>query len=77
VLVFAIFGAVLPVYRLRCLAFERDVLRLQAEAAAAEHLARDCLRLRDYTNTPMQIKSYESTKDWSPSGEYQSSTSSK
>ena len=54
VLIFAIFGAVLLVYRLRGLAFERDVLRLQAEAAAAEHVARDYLRLRDYANTPIQ-----------------------
>jgi len=113
VLIFAIFGAVLLVYRLRGLAFERDVLRLQAEAAAAEHLARDFLRLRDYANTPIQtivfatelmrlrhpdlqpifvrldgatkklmelsraLKSYESMHDWNPSGEYQSSTSSK
>lgn len=37
-LIFTIFGAVLLVYRLRGLAFERDVLRLQAEAAAAERL---------------------------------------
>jgi hypothetical protein len=36
------------------LAFERDVLRLQAEAAAAERVARDFLRLRDYANTPIQ-----------------------
>lgn len=54
VLIFAIFGAVLLVYRLRGLAFERDVLRLQAEASAAEHVARHFLRLRDYANTPIQ-----------------------
>ena len=40
-------------YRLRGLAFERDVLCLQAEAAA-EQVARDFLRLRDYANTPIQ-----------------------
>ena len=52
-LIFAIFGGVLLVYRLRGLAFERDVLCLQAEAAA-EQVARDFLRLRDYANTPIQ-----------------------
>jgi hypothetical protein len=54
VLIFAIFGGVLLVYRLRGLAFERDVLRLQAEAAVAEQVARGFLRLRDYANTPIQ-----------------------
>jgi hypothetical protein len=90
VLIFAIFGAVLLVYRLRGLACERDVLRLQVEAAAADHVARDFLRLRDYANTPIQtivfatevrrvraLKSYELTHGCSPSGELQSSTSSK
>jgi hypothetical protein len=54
VLIFAIFGGVLLVYRLRGLAFERDVLRLQAEAAVAAQVARGFLRLRDYANTPIQ-----------------------
>jgi hypothetical protein len=54
VLIFAIFGAVLLVYRLRGLAFERDVLRLQAEAAVTAQVARGFLRLRDYANTPIQ-----------------------
>ena len=53
-LIFAIFGGVLLVYRLRGLAFERDVLRLQAETAVAAHVARGFLRLRDYANTPIQ-----------------------
>src|SRR6185436_18391934 len=54
VLIFAMFGAVLLVYRLRGLAFERDVLRLQAETAVAADVARGFLRLRDYANTPIQ-----------------------
>jgi len=54
VMIFAIFGGVLLVYRLRGLASERDVLRLQAEAAAAAQVARGFLRLRDYANTPIQ-----------------------
>ena len=40
--------------RLRSLALEREMLRVQAEAAAAEHLARTVLRLCDYSNTPLQ-----------------------
>ena len=44
----------LLVYRLRGLALEREMLRVQAEAAAAEQLARTFLRLRDYANTPIQ-----------------------
>jgi hypothetical protein len=54
VLIFAMFGGVLLVYRLRGLAFERHVLRLQAEAAVAAEVARGFLRLRDYANTPIQ-----------------------
>ena len=44
----------LLVYRLRGLAFEREVLRLHAEATAAEQVRRSFLRLRDYANTPIQ-----------------------
>ncbi len=54
VLIYALFGAVLLIYRLRGLALEREMLRMQAEAAAAEQLARTFLRLRNYTNTPLQ-----------------------
>ena len=54
VLVYALFGGVLLVFRLRGLALERDMLRVQAEAASADELARTFLRLRDYTNTPIQ-----------------------
>ena len=54
VLIYALFGGVLLVYRVRGLALERDMLRVQAEAAATEQLARTFLRLRDYTNTPIQ-----------------------
>jgi len=54
VLIFAMFGAVLLVYRLRSLAFERDVLRLHAEAEVAAQVARGFLRVRDYANTPIQ-----------------------
>jgi hypothetical protein len=45
---------VLLVFRLRSLALEREMLRVQAEAAATEHLARTLLRLCDYSNTPLQ-----------------------
>ena len=54
VLIYALFGGVLLVFRLRSLALERDMLRVQAEAASAAELARTFLRLRDYTNTPLQ-----------------------
>ncbi len=54
ILIYSLFGAVLLVYRLRGMALEREMLRVQAEAAAAERLARTFLRLRDYTNTPIQ-----------------------
>jgi hypothetical protein len=54
ILVYALFGAVLLIYRLRGMAMEREMLRVQAEAAAAQQLARTFLRLRDYTNTPIQ-----------------------
>jgi hypothetical protein len=54
ILIYALFGGVLLIYRLRGLALEREMLRVQAEAAAAEQLARTFLRLRDYTNTPIQ-----------------------
>jgi hypothetical protein len=54
ILIYALFGSVLLIYRLRGLALEREMLRVQAEAAAAEQLARTFLRLRDYTNTPIQ-----------------------
>jgi hypothetical protein len=54
VLVYALFGSVLLAYRLRGLTLEREMLRLHAETAAAEKLARTFLRLRDYANTPIQ-----------------------
>jgi hypothetical protein len=54
VLIYALFGAVLLVYRLRSIALEREMLRVQAEAAAAAQVARTFLRLRNYTNTPIQ-----------------------
>jgi len=54
ILIYALFGAVLLIYVLRGLVIERKMMRLQAEAAAAEQLARTFLRLRDYTNTPIQ-----------------------
>jgi hypothetical protein len=54
VLIYALFGAVLLIYRLRSIALEWEMLRVQAEAAAAEQLARTFLRLRNYTNTPIQ-----------------------
>ena len=54
ILIYALFGTVLLIYRLRGMALEREMLRVQAEAAAAERLARTLLRLRDYTNTPVQ-----------------------
>lgn len=54
VLIYALFGGVLLIYRLRGVALEREMQRLQAEAAAAKQLARTFVRLRDYTNTPIQ-----------------------
>jgi len=54
ILFYALFGAVLLAYRLRGVTLERETLRLQAEAAAAEQTARTFLLLRDYANTPVQ-----------------------
>jgi len=54
ILIYALFAGVLLVYRLRGLSIERDMLRVQAEAAASEHLAQTFLRLSDYANTPIQ-----------------------
>ena len=54
ILLYAVFGSVLLAYRLRGVTLERETLRLQAEAAAAEQLARAFLHLRDYANTPIQ-----------------------
>ena len=54
ILIYALFSGVLLVYRLRGLALEREMLRMQAEAAAAEQLARTFVRLSDYSNTPIQ-----------------------
>ena len=54
ILIYALFAGVLLIYRLRGLAPEREMLRIQAEAAAAEQLARTFLRVSDYSNTPIQ-----------------------
>ena len=54
ILIYALFGAVLLIYRLRGMALEREMLRVQAEAIAAGQLARTFLRVRNYTNTPIQ-----------------------
>jgi hypothetical protein len=54
VLIYALFAGVLLIYRRRGLALEREMLRVQAETAAAKQLARTFLSLRDYTNTPIQ-----------------------
>ena len=54
ILIYALFAGVLLIYRLRGLAIEREMLRVQAEAAASQQLARTFLRLSDYANTPIQ-----------------------
>ena len=54
VLIYALFAAVLLIYRLRSIALEREMLRVQAEATASAQVARTFLRLRNYTNTPIQ-----------------------
>ena len=54
ILFYALFGSVLLAFRLRDVALERETLRLQAESAATEQLARAFLHLRDYANTPIQ-----------------------
>jgi hypothetical protein len=54
VLIYALFGAVLLIYRLRGMVLERNMLRAQAEAIAAGQLARTLMRVRNYTNTPIQ-----------------------
>jgi hypothetical protein len=53
-LIFGLFAAVLLGYRLRSLAFEREVLRLHADAVASERIARTFLHLRHAANTPIQ-----------------------
>ena len=60
VLIYALFAGVLLMFRLRGLALEREMLRVQAEAASADQLARTFLRLRDYTNTPIQTIAFTS-----------------
>jgi hypothetical protein len=52
--IYALFAAVLLLFRLKGFAIEREMLRVQAEAAATEELARTFLRLSDYANTPIQ-----------------------
>ena len=54
ILIYALFAGVLLVFRVRGLAIEREMLRVQAEAAASAQLARTFLRLSDYANTPIQ-----------------------
>src|SRR4030095_10296381 len=54
ILIYALFSGVLLVYRLRGLTLAREMLRMQAEAAASEQLARTFVRLSDYSNTPIQ-----------------------
>jgi hypothetical protein len=54
ILIYALFAAVLLIYRLRGMALEREMLRAQADAMAAGQLARTFLRVRNYTNTPLQ-----------------------
>jgi hypothetical protein len=54
ILIYALFAGVMLIYRLHGLALEREMLRIQAEAAAAEQLARTFLRVSDYSNTPIQ-----------------------
>lgn len=54
ILIYALFAAVMLIYRLKSIAIEREMLRVQAEAAASEHLAQTFLRLSDYANTPIQ-----------------------
>ena len=58
ILIFALFAGVLLVYRLKGLAIEREMLRVQAEANASEQLAQTFLRLSDYANTPIQTISF-------------------
>jgi len=53
-LVFGLFAAVLLAYRLRSLAFEREVLKLHADAVASERVARTFMHLRHAANTPIQ-----------------------
>lgn len=54
ILIYALFAGVLLAFRVRGLTIEREMLRVQAEAAASDQLARTFLRLSDYANTPIQ-----------------------
>ena len=60
ILFYALFAGVLLAYRLRGVALERERLRLLAEAAAAEEVARTFLLVRDYANTPIQNIAFSS-----------------
>jgi hypothetical protein len=60
ILIYALFAGVLLAYRVRGLAIEREMLRVQAEAAASDRLARTFLRLSDYANTPIQTIAFAS-----------------
>ena len=64
ILIYALFAGVLLIYRLRGLALEREMLRIQAEAAAAEQLARTFLRVSDYSNTPIQTIAFTTELLW-------------
>ena len=54
ILIYALFAGVLLLYRLRWLALEREMLRVQSEAAVIERMARTFLAVRDYASTPVQ-----------------------
>ena len=64
ILIYALFAGVLLIYRLRGLALEREMLRIHAEAAAAEQLARTFLRVSDYSNTPIQTIAFTTELLW-------------
>ena len=54
ILIYALFAGVLLLYRLRWMSLEREMLRVQSEAAVIERLARTFLAVRDYASTPVQ-----------------------
>ena len=54
IVIYALFGIAILVYRVHSIALAHRVLRLRTEAIATQRLARTFLALRDFTNTPLQ-----------------------
>ena len=54
IVIYALFGIAILVYRVHSITLARRMLRLRTESIATQRLARTFLALRDFTNTPLQ-----------------------